>query len=151
MTQNAASAAIHPTFADSLRQGFKNGLLSTRLLIKVMIPVYIVVDLLSHYGVVETLAGYAAPFMKIFGLPGEASLALLGGYIINIYAAVGAAAPLGLSPREVTIIGLILGLSHGLLLETAITRQFTQRWHMLVLLRVTLSVIAGVTANLVMP
>ena len=89
--------------------------------------------------------------MKIFGLPGEASLALLGGYVINIYAAVGAAAPLNLSPREVTILGLILGLSHGLLLETAITRQFTDRWYILVLLRVALSVVAGVTANLVMP
>ena len=79
MTRNATEA-VAPTFTLSLRQGVKNGLLATRLLFKVMIPVYIVVDLLNHFGVVETLAGYAAPFMKIFGLPGEASLALLGGW-----------------------------------------------------------------------
>ena len=33
----------------------------------------------------------AAPFMKYFGLPGEASLALLTGALVNIYAAIAVA------------------------------------------------------------
>ena len=53
---------------DSLRVGLKKGLLATLLLAKVMIPVYVIVDLLHNMGAVEALAEKVAPFMGLFGL-----------------------------------------------------------------------------------
>ncbi len=140
-----------PSLFHSLHSGMRQGLSSVLILARVMVPVYLVVDLLRDTPVLDTVARTVQPAMALFGLPGEAAMVLVAGYAINLYAAVGALAPLGLGPREVTILGLMLGLAHGLILETAIIRQVGTRWASLAALRVLLSVLAGAAIHRLMP
>ncbi len=151
MSVSEGAVKIQRSFRASLTEGVRKGLLAVWFLSKVIVPVYLVVDILRYFGVIEVIAKALEPFMGLFGLPGEAALGLIGGALINLYAAIGAVAPLDLTPREITIMGLMLGISHGLILETAITKQFAQKWYLMPFLRILVALFAGVLANLVFP
>jgi hypothetical protein len=140
-----------PALLGSVRVGLRRGLSSVLILARVMVPVYLAVDLLRHTPVLDAVAGALHPLMALFGLPGEAAMVLVAGALINLYAAIGALAPLGLGGREVTILGLMLGLAHGLILETAIMRQVSQRWLLLAMLRVLLAIVAGLVVHRILP
>ena len=61
-------------------------------------------------GLIQLLAGFAAPFMKWWlGLPGEAVPALLAGFLRKDLA-VGMLVPLALSPEQLTIAVIVLTL-----------------------------------------
>ncbi|RMG88508.1 MAG: hypothetical protein D6708_11360, partial [Candidatus Dadabacteria bacterium] len=121
-----------------MREGLRKSATSLAILAKVLLPAYVVVDLLARTPVLPWLAGALAPAMGWLGLPGEAALPLVAGMSVNLYAAIGAMAPLHLTPREITILGLVLGLSHALVIETAVIRQVCPRWLLLAAARVGL-------------
>ena len=92
-------------------------------MIKVIVPFDLLVELFRYLGFVQLIGKFFRPFMGLFGLPGEAALALIAGYSANLYAAIAVLKPLHLSARDVTIIALMLGISHSLPLETPITKK----------------------------
>ncbi len=135
----------------AVRAGLRNGCTAVALLARVLIPAYLVVDLLARTPVIPAAAGAMEPVTRLMGLPGEAAVPLVAGVLVNLYAAIGAMAPLGLSAREITLLGLVLGICHGLVLETAVIRQVSSRWPWLVVARLALGFLAGVLLNRVMP
>ncbi len=135
----------------AVRAGVRNGWTAAGLLARVLIPAYVAVDLLARTPLIPAAADAVEPLTRLMGLPGEAAVPLVAGALVNLYAAIGAMAPLGLSAREVTILGLVLGICHGLVLETAVIRQVSSRWPWLVLARVGLGFLAGVLLHRVMP
>ena len=64
----------------SLSEGLRQGLFGFYALLKIMVPVYILIAVLNEIKVVGYLAGICGPFMKYFGLPGEAALAVITGW-----------------------------------------------------------------------
>ncbi|MBI5522756.1 MAG: nucleoside recognition protein [Desulfarculus sp.] len=112
-------------------------------LLKTLLPLYLATEVLKASGLLAWLAGYLAPLMGWWGLPGEAAAALCAGLFINLYAAAAVAAPLGLSWQQVSVLGLILGIAHSLLVETAVVRGLTPSYKMLTVLRVGLGLAAG--------
>lgn len=82
-------------------------------------------------------------------MPGEAALALIAGYLVNLYAAIAILTPLGLPAKDITIIALMLGISHSLTVETPITRQTGVNAWLLTLVRIVVSLASGVGLNLV--
>ncbi|GAB4281683.1 MAG: nucleoside recognition protein [Deferrisomatales bacterium] len=132
-----------PTLAGSIRKGTRQGFSTVFTLAKVLVPTYVLVDLLRDTALLSALARILEPLMTVFGLPGEAALVLVAGYTVNLYAAIGALAPLGLSAHQITVLGLMLGIAHGLLLETAVIRQVGTRWGLLAVLRLAVSFAAG--------
>ena len=135
----------------AVRAGIRNGWAAVGLLARVLIPAYVAVDLLARTPVIPAAANAMEPVTRLMGLPGEAAVPLVAGMLVNLYAAIGAMAPLGLSAREVTILGLVLGICHGLVLETAVIRQISSRWPWLLAARLGLAFFAGVLLNRVMP
>ena len=105
---------------EALKRGTKKAWRTYLTLIKIIIPVYVGVKLLKYTGVINYLADIFSPAMKLVGLPGEAVLALLTGYLLNIYGALGVMASLELGVREITILGTILGLAHSIVIEAAV-------------------------------
>ncbi len=140
-----------PSLGASVREGFRRGFAAVGILAKVMVPTYVAVDLLQRTPVLGWVAAALEPVTRVLGLPGKAAVPLVAGACVNLYAAIGALAPLGLSPREVTILGLVLGIAHGLPLETAVIRQVCPRWGLLLVARIGLALVAGTAVNLVMP
>lgn len=148
---NSSRRESAPPLRDSVREGLRKSATSLVILAKVLLPAYVLVDLLARTPVLPWVAGALSPVMGWIGLPGEAALPLVAGMGVNLYAAIGAMAPLHLTPREITILGLVLGLSHALVIETAVIRQVCPRWVLLAATRVGLGLSAGFLVNLVMP
>jgi spore maturation protein SpmB len=116
--------------------GAKKGLATFWMLMRIMIPVYIVVALLNHTPVLPAIAHFFEPFMGIWRLPGEAALAMVLGHCVNIYSAVAVIAAGKWDPVAVTVAGVVLGVSHSHIMEAAIFRQMRAPALVLVPLRI---------------
>ncbi|MDD2464869.1 MAG: nucleoside recognition protein [Desulfobulbus sp.] len=101
---------------ESLRSSVTSGL----LILKYVVPFYILADILLYFDLLKYLGFLFAPFTSLLDLPPEAAVSLAGGVFINIYAAIAFAAPLGLSPYQWTILAVFLGICHSMLVESAI-------------------------------
>ena len=117
-------------------EGLHKALVSFFMLCRIMIPVYVVMTILGRTPVLPWVADACAPFMKFWGLPGDAAMALVLGMTINIYACIAATAALGLTPAQMTVVGIIIGVSHNQIMEGAILRRMGAPISILVPLRI---------------
>ncbi len=106
-----------------MKNTFQNALKSSWLIIKLVIPIYILADLLLYYNLLSKVSFIFEPITSLLHLPPEAALAIVSGMFLNLYAAISFAAPLGLSPNEWTILAIFLGVCHSLLVENAIMKK----------------------------
>jgi len=132
----------------TIQKGIINGLSITYTMVKVIVPFYIAIEFLKQTGVVDRIGLLLKPFMGIFGLPGESALCLAAGYFINLYAAIAVVAPLELPPKDITVIALMLGISHSLPVETAVTKQTGVNAWLLLTARILFSLISGFVLNI---
>lgn len=135
---------------DTLKRGIKSGLDTLFILAKIIIPVNIFVSILKYIGLVNILAEFFKPLMKIFGLPGEAAIVLAFGNIVNIYAAIGAITTITLTAKQVTIIAIMLSFSHSLFIETAVSKRIGVSSLLIVGIRMTLAVLSGIFVNFIL-
>ncbi len=84
-----------------------------------------------------------APFMGIFGLSGKMAIALISGYLVNLYAAIAAMVPLQPTWQQATIVGLMSGIAHNLVVEGAILKKMGANPVFVTLLRLIVSLVAG--------
>jgi hypothetical protein len=128
----------------SIKQGLKNGLQTTLMLGKIIVPVYFFVTFLSHTPVIDWIARLFEPLMKLLNLPGEAAIVLVMGNVVGIYAAVGAIQALSLAPFEIMVIALMLNFSHALFIETAVITQLNFSGSKIALYRIFLMLMSGI-------
>ncbi|GBF35017.1 nucleoside binding-domain containing protein Yvo D [Desulfocucumis palustris] len=133
-----------------LKRGMQKGLQTMWALAKVIVPVYVGVTFLKHTPLMEIIANFFEPFMSIFGLPGEASVALVLGNLLNIYAALGAISSLDLSAKAITTIAAMLLISHSLLIESAVSARTGVSAVTMTVFRLSLSLAAGVLLNIML-
>jgi len=117
---------------------------------KIVIPVTLFITFLEHSGWLALIAHYCSPLMALFGLPGEAALALVLGNLSNLYAGVGVLAALNLTVKQVTVIGAMLLICHSLLIETAIVARAGGRPVPVAVGRVASSIVVGIMLNILM-
>ena len=133
--------------AKTWKNGFANGLKTSFLLLKVIIPVFALIKVLEHTPVIGWISQFCDPLMRFIGLPGEASLAVLTGMFLNYYAAIGIIIALGLTAWQVTIIAVILSCCHELVIETAIVKKTGIRAWPILGIRLATAFGAGVLLN----
>ncbi|MCL6609995.1 MAG: nucleoside recognition protein [Peptococcaceae bacterium] len=136
--------------ADTFRRGLGKGISVTWELSKIVVPVYVLVTFLKHTPALKWIAGFCEPAMRLVGLPGEASIAVVLGLFTNLYAAIGAIASLNLSPKEITIIALMLLITHSLPMETAVAQKVGVSGLFMTSVRFALSVLSGMLLNLIL-
>jgi hypothetical protein len=135
-----------PDFHPLLGKAVRKGLRTTGTLLKAMLPAYLVMDLLQRTPVLPAIGRALGPLMSPLGLPGEAALGIVLGCLVNLYAAVGALKPLGLSPGQVTLCGLVLGIAHTLVVETSVLKAIRTRYLLLAAYRLALAILVGLAA-----
>lgn len=108
------------TLFEPVRRGLLKSAELLWLLTKIIVPVSCLVALLDYYGLVEIIAGYFTPAMALFGLPGEATIALLLSFFVNFYAALGVITTMSLDSHQITILALMIGICHELPVECTI-------------------------------
>lgn len=129
--------------ANSMKTGLKNGVETTIMLSKVLIPVYFVVTFLKHTPILDGLAMIFQPLMKMFGLPGEAAIVLVLGNTINLYAAIGMMKAISLDAYQITTLALMLSFSHSLIVETAVVKKTGAKGYVTIGTRIMLALAAG--------
>ena len=106
-----------------IKKSLKTSLRSSWIILKLIVPIYLLADLLFYYDVLKHITFIFQPIVTILGLPQEAALSIVSGLFLNLYAAIAFAAPLGLGAKEWTILAIFLGIAHGLLVETEIMKK----------------------------
>lgn len=116
-----------------------------------MIPVYVGVELLKLTPVLDYVSKFCEPLMKYFGLPGGIALAVVTGTFINLYAALAVIAGFSLNTRQITILAIMLGISHSQIMEAAIVAKMRARPVLVTLSRVLFSLFIGFLLNIFIP
>ncbi len=117
------------------------------LLVKIIVPVSCLVAILDYYGIIESFATYFTPAMSLFGLPGEATIALLLSFFVNFYAAIGVITAMSLDARQITVLAVMIGICHELPVETAICSYTGLRIPVSAALRIITALCAGLLLN----
>ncbi|HTW92026.1 MAG TPA: nucleoside recognition domain-containing protein [bacterium] len=138
------TAPPQTSFGRTTALGAWHGVRAFLKLMLIVAPVFTFVTLLKYTSVIRLFAEFMAPLMKHFGLPGEAALALIIGNLINLYAGLGAVTALKITSAQLTVLSLMLLLSHSQILETAVFFQIRAKWWLLWFIRLVLSLLAGV-------
>jgi hypothetical protein len=131
----------------SWARGLKNGFNTIWELAKVVIPLTVLISILKETGWLGLLAIKMEPLMSLLGLPGEAALAIVVGYFVNIYSAIAVVLAIDLTAKQVTVIAVMITICHGIFLESAITRKTGVKAWPLALMRVGVSILAGLGVN----
>jgi len=105
------------------KQTLKTALQSAWIILKLVIPIYILADILYFYNTLSYISFLIEPFTSIIDLPSEVSLAIISGIFLNLYAAVAFAAPLDLTPHQWSILAVFLGVCHSLVVESVIMKK----------------------------
>jgi spore maturation protein SpmB len=128
---------------DTFKRGFNNGIKTLWDLLKMMVPIYIGVQILSVSGLLNIIADFFTPFMSFFGLPGEASLTLMIGYFSGIYGALGTLAAIKLNAVQATTIAIMISTAHNLISESAVVKKLGVSAMASALVRIFFSVLFG--------
>lgn len=101
----------------------KTSIKSILIILKLVIPIYILADILFYYNALSGFAFLVEPLTTLMGLPAEASLSIISGMFLNLYAAIAFAAPLDLSIQQWSVLAVFLGICHSLLVESVIMKK----------------------------
>lgn len=135
--------------AKTWKNGFSNGLKTSFVLLKVIIPVFIAIKILEHTPIIGWISQFCDPLMGFIGLPGEAALAVVTGMFLNFYAVIGIIMALDLTAWQITIVAVILCCCHELVIETAIIKKTGIRVLPIMAIRLSSAIAAGAGLNLV--
>jgi hypothetical protein len=105
------------------KETLKSSWQSTLVILKLIIPIYIIADILFYYNTLSYIAFLIEPFTSIIGLPPETSLAIISGLFLNVYGAVAFAAPLELGIHQWSILAVFVGIAHSLPVEGVIMKK----------------------------
>jgi hypothetical protein len=137
--------------ASCFGRGVKKGLRSGVWLLAIMVPVSFAVMLLDWSGILSSIAVVFEPLFRLVGLPGEIAAAVITGVFLNIYASIAAMGPIPLTDKQVTIVAIIVLISHNFPVELAVQKKTgTAAWKM-ILLRLGMSALGAVSLHLFLP
>ena len=137
--------------ADVFVKAVKQALKVSWMLLKIYIPVSLLTAFLDQIGFLDYIAPFFEPLMKLLGLPGEAALVLLAAWVNNLFAAIAAASVIDLTFRQITIIAIITGFAHNLILETVVLMKLKMGRVGIAFTRIIFSLLVGFLLNLIMP
>lgn len=118
---------------------------------KITAAVSFAMFVLRALGILDWISVAVSPVFLYFGLPGEASLAYVSGYFINVYSCVAALSTLELTTREVTILGTMTLAAHAMILESAVQHKTGTSRAYCYIVRTLASLSLGILLNLILP
>lgn len=105
------------------KQTIKTSIQSIWIILKLVIPIYIIADVLFYYNILSHISFLVEPITTLIGLPPEASLSIISGMFLNVYGAIAFAAPLDLTIHQWSILAVFIGICHSLVVESVIMKK----------------------------
>jgi len=128
----------------AVRTGAFKGLKTGLMLLKIMLPIYVLVVLLKYSPVMPWLQEGFAPVMKLFNLPGDAAVAVITGFFTDEYGCVAAMSGFSFSAASITTIAMVTLMAHSIPVESAVAQKigFPAGW--LIIYRAFMAVLVGI-------
>jgi hypothetical protein len=120
-------------------------------MVRLTVGVSFLVFLLDYFRLLPYFSQWLQPVFSTLGLPGEAALAYVSGYFVNVYSAIAVGVTLDLGPRAMTILGVMVLCSHNMFVETAIQRKTGTPWVRTVVVRTLSGILLALALNQVLP
>ena len=143
--------SVSRRLAGCFRLGATQGLRTALWLMKFIIPISFGVALLKWSGVLTWLARWIEPLFRLIGLPGESAIAFLTAMLLNVYSGIAAMAAIGLTDRQLTILGVMMLIAHNLPIECVVQGKAGSPGVRLMWLRIVAAFAAAFLMNLVLP
>lgn len=135
----------------SIKDGAKDTLKISIWLAKLMVGVSFAVFLLKYFNILPYIVHLIDPVFKHLGLPGDAALAYLTGYFVNIYSALAVVASLDLTYKSATILAVMILCSHSMLIETPVLKKTGASAVRMVIIRTLSAFLLAWVLNIIMP
>jgi spore maturation protein SpmB len=123
--------------------GARRGLGTAWFLTRIIVPLSAAVAALQFTGGLAWLGRILAPAMSLFGLPGEAAVALVSGGLVGVYGAIAVASSIPLSGVQMTVLALMVLTAHNLVVESAVQGRSGTSGMRMALLRIAGAVVLG--------
>jgi len=130
-------------FVHALIAGSRRGLGTAWFLTRIMVPLSAAVAVLEWTGGLAWLGRILAPAMGLFGLPGEAAVALVSGCLIGVYGAIAASSSIHLSAVQVTVLALMVLTAHNLIVESTVQGRSGTSGVRMALMRIAGALVLG--------
>ena len=131
-------------FFTAVKVGAVKGLKTVLMLLKIMIPIYLLVVLIKYSPVMPWLEDVAAPVMKIFQLPPDAAVPVVTGFFSDEYGVVAALGGFNFSAAAITTIAMIALAAHSIPVETAVVQKIGLPGMSMAFLRLGTAVFTGI-------
>ena len=92
-------------------------------MVRLTVMVSFGVEVLRYFGILYWMSESLSPLFGRVGLPGEAALAFISGYFVNVYAAVAVIDTLSLDGRTITILAVMILCAHNMLIESPVQQK----------------------------
>ena len=107
----------------NIHESIKNATQSAFLVLKLIIPLFILAEILLYWDVLKYISFIFEPMTSLLDLPQEASLGIAAAMFFNVYAGLAFLVPLNLDPYQWTILGTFLGVAHSLVIENVVMKK----------------------------
>ena len=120
-------------------------------IVKITVAVSFGIPFLKYFNLLPIFSEFISPVFNYVGLPGEAALAYVSGYFVNVYAAISAAVAVDLDVRATTILSVMVLCSHNMITETAVQKKTGSPAVRLVIVRTLSAFVIAFVLNKIMP
>jgi spore maturation protein SpmB len=120
-------------------------------MVRLTVLVSLGVEALRYAGVLQWMSERLSPLFGLLGLPGEAALAFISGYFVNVYAAVAVIATLNLDARTITVLAVMILCAHNMIVESPVQQKCGSSLLRIFLLRTLGALALGFCLNLLLP
>ncbi len=120
-------------------------------ILKVTVLVSFIILFLKYFNILPWISTALEPVFSRLGLPGEASLAFVTGFFVNVYSAIAVAATLNLDARSITILSVMVLCAHNIIVETAVQKKTGSSALRMGIVRTLSAFILAYVLNLLMP
>ncbi len=120
-------------------------------LIRITVLITLGVLFLEYLEILPWISKFLNPVFSVLGLPGEAALAFVSGYFVNVYSAIAVISTLNMNVRTITILSAMILCSHNMITETAVQKKTGSSAIRMVVTRTLSAFVLGFILNLIMP
>ena len=120
-------------------------------IIKITVGVSFAILFLKYFNLLPYFSEFISPLFNYIGLPGEAALAFVSGYFVNVYAAISAAVAVDLDVRALTILSVMTLCAHNMITETAVQKKTGSSAVRIVIVRTFMAFALAFALNHILP
>jgi hypothetical protein len=142
---------IQQRAVSAIKKALPGALRTAWWMVRLVILVSLGVEILRYVGIIDWMSVTLTPLFNVLGLPGEASLAFISGYFVNVYTAVAVIASLGLDGRAATILAVMVLCAHNMIIESAVQKKCGSSLVRMFIIRTLSAIILGFALHALLP